>query len=458
MTGNVMTNIIEKFRGFSSATQLKMLLAISVILIGTGVALWWLMTPGYQPIFSQLRDTDAAEVVKALNELKIPHQFSDDGTSIQVPGDMVHDARMKLVSIGVPSGGHVGFELFNSTDFGATEFAQRINYQRAVQGELERSIATLPGVANVRVHLTIRKKGMFITQNDASKASVTVSMKPGMQLNSRQVAGIRNLVASAVDGLSPNDVVVLGPNGVLAGGGTSGIDSVSVASEDQVGYELRVRDRITNLLGLMLEADSFRVSVDAQINFDKTKTVSEKLLPNENSGSGFVVRKRLSKTSNTESINSDTSSQSQEEYDYTYGKVLEEVSSAPGGIERLSVAVIVPDSTGNVEIEKIKRLLSAAAGLDFSRGDRIEVATVNSVLGHKQSSTTGASVESDIDVSVPSMSLINIYTWISLFIGLFLGIIIMYLVRPVAKELTLEERSAMKDKIKTWLAEGGQAT
>ena len=109
----------------------------------------------------------------------MPYRFTDGGTGIEVPADQVYDTRMKLVSAGVPSGGHVGFELFDHSDFGVTEFAQRVNYQRALQGELERSIAALPGVELVRVHLTIRRPGLFVGQDDSSKASVAITMTSG---------------------------------------------------------------------------------------------------------------------------------------------------------------------------------------------------------------------------------------------------------------------------------------
>lgn len=435
--------------------QTKLMIGLGVIFIGAAMAIWWLMTPSYQPILSQLKDADAAEVVKALDENKIPHRFTADGTTIEVPSDMIHDARMKLVTNGVPSGGHVGFELFNSTDFGATEFAQRINYQRAVQGELERSIATLPGVSSVRVHLTIRKRGLFVAQDDSSKASVTLSMLPGEQLNSRQVNGIRNLVASAVDGLMPNNVVVLGPNGVLHGSAHAiGEDAGYVDSDDLIGYESRVRDRIKDLLDLILDVESFRVSVNATINHDKIKTVSEKILPGEIGGIGFVAKKRVSQSTKAVALDSGNDSQSQEEYEYLYGKVMEEVSKSPGRIERLSVAVVVPDTLRVNDIEKIKKVVSAAAGIDLSRGDQIEVVTIAKVLENPEDAVD------DIDQSVipeailTSASWFNFQTSVTLVFGLVFGILLTLLMIPAAgKKLSAEEQAAMREKITAWLAE-----
>lgn len=452
-----MNAYLEIYKSYKQATKIKILLGLCIILIGFTLAVWWIFVPAYKPLFSNLRESDAAEVVKQLDDLKIPYQFTQDGSGIEVPSDMVYDARMKLVSSGIPSGGHVGFELFNSTDFGVTEFAQRINYQRAIQGELERSIATLPGVDNVRVHLTIRKKGLFMTENDASKASVTVSMMPGEQLNSRQVSGIRNLVASAVDGLMPSAVIVLGPNGVMAGGELQSEDgSQSLMSEDQSGYEARVRDRINDLLSQALKIGTFKVTVDARINKHKVKTVTEKIIPNQVDGKGHVIKRKISRTSVNGTNDFDQPVNAQEEFDYIYGKVLEEVSQAPGDIERLSVAVIVPDTMRASEIEKIKKLVSASAGLDSSRGDRIEVNTISSAMSQVKNDTSKA------DNLQPGVNQVQSKNWFSLnnllmiILGFMLGIIVILSLRSNDKKLSNEERMAMREKLKLWLAEDGQ--
>ncbi|MFS6823044.1 flagellar basal-body MS-ring/collar protein FliF, partial [Staphylococcus aureus] len=125
------------------------------------------------------------------------------GKVILVPSDQVYETRMQLVSRGVPKGGSVGFELFKDSDYGVTEFAQHVNYQRALQGELERTIAALSEVDSARVHLTIRRADLFQTDTDPSKASVTLTLRQGKHLDAKEVAGIQRLVASAVDGLTP---------------------------------------------------------------------------------------------------------------------------------------------------------------------------------------------------------------------------------------------------------------
>src|SRR3990167_3725292 len=218
---------------FSRSARGGLLVGALLVLGGLAAAMWWLFSPDYGLLFGNLQESDAAEVTKSLTEWKVPYRFTGDGTGIEVKKDQVYDTRMKLVSAGIPSGGHVGFELFNDSDFGVTEFAQRVNYQRALQGELERSIGALPGVETVRVHLTIRRPGLFIGQSDSSKASVAVTMTPGEVLTPKQVGGIRNLIASAVEGLDPASVVVLGPGGVMSGGASGAAGSVGLMGQNE---------------------------------------------------------------------------------------------------------------------------------------------------------------------------------------------------------------------------------
>ena len=142
------------YHALNTRSRVTLIVAATVILVGTAATLWWVLTPRDRLLFGNVPKEDAAEIAATLNEWKVPHRFTADGAGILVNEEQLHETRMRLVSAGVPSGGHVGYELFNDNDFGVTEFAQRINYQRALQGELERTIRTLPGVRDVRVHLS----------------------------------------------------------------------------------------------------------------------------------------------------------------------------------------------------------------------------------------------------------------------------------------------------------------
>jgi flagellar M-ring protein FliF len=462
-----MTVLSDFLNSFSKSARTGLIVGSVFILLLMAGALWWVFSPSYQLLFGNLREADAAEVTKSLNEWKVPYRFADGGNAIEVPADQVYDTRMKLVSAGIPSGGHVGFELFNDADFGVTEFAQRVNYQRAVQGELERSIATVPGVQAVRVHLTIRRPGLFVGQDDNSKASVTVSMTPGEALTPQQVGGIRNLVASAVEGLTPAAVVVLGPSGVLQGGaaGASSGDGVMAQNEEQNSYENRVRNRIGDLLSEVFHLQSYRVSVDARMNFDKVNKVTERLISQGQDGNGLVIRKRVNRSGNAATAENATT-QSQDEFDYAHGTEREEVSRATGQVERLSVAVLVPPSLNASEMERLRKLVTVAAGLDLQRGDRLEIEAIgignknvaienNPLLGSEEEGLTPSSATNHPLQSRKTMPSIMWMLGIAL-ASLFIGWLLAVFLRPaVPKKLRPEERDAVLLKLRSWLSEGG---
>jgi flagellar M-ring protein FliF len=453
---------------YSKPARNGLLIGAALVLLGMAAAMWWLFSPSYQLLFGNLAESDAAEVTKSLSEWKIPYRFTDDGTGIEVPKDQVYDTRMKLVSAGVPSGGHVGFELFNDSDFGVTEFAQRVNYQRALQGELERSISALPGVESVRVHLTIRRPGLFVGQSDSSKASVAVTMTPGEILTPQQVGGVRNLVASAVEGLDPAAVVVLGPTGVMAGGASGGgQNTLLVQNEEQSGYEAHVRERISDLLSSVFHLQQFRVSVDARLNFDQIRKVSERLIPQGVDGNGLVVRKRTSRSGSTAPVGTaatPTPTQDQDETDFAHGTEREEISTAPGKVERLSIAVLVPPSLSTAELDRLRKLVTAAAGLDIERGDRLEIGAISDSDRKVTSPSVSPLLQPEPmapaiverERSVPNGGTVSLGLWLALagVIGLAIGWLFAAARRPAPPKLRYEEREQVLLRLRSWLAEG----
>lgn len=451
-----------------ASARAGLLVGVLIVVAGAVAAMWWVLTPKYQLLFGDLRETDAAEIAKSLKEWKVPYRFTEGGRGIEVPSDQVYEMRMKLVSEGVPSGGHVGFELFDDSDFGVTEFAQRVNYQRAVQGELERSISALPGVQSVRVHLTIRRPGLFVGQDDSSKASVVVGLAPGTALAPSQVRGIRNLVASAVDGLSPTAVVVLGPGGVLQGGSTQADDSLMEQGEEQSTLETRIRGNINDLLGSVFKLKEFRVSVDVQLNFDKVHRVSERLISQGEGGNGLLTRKRSTRSGSAATgTDEKPATSSQEEVDYAHGSEREEVVKAPGSVERISVAVLVPSTLSSFEIGRLERLITTAAGLDLERGDRLEITPMthfdtedateselaNPVAEGNPSAATAATTAGWNALTLPAA------LWLSLvgLAGLLLGLLLSWLMKAPPKRHRPEERDAILAKMRKWLVEDGEA-
>ncbi|HEY0502226.1 MAG TPA: flagellar basal-body MS-ring/collar protein FliF [Lysobacter sp.] len=460
-----------ELKNFLSSLQrparIGLAIGIVVVLALTGVALWWVMAPREQLLFGNLREADAAEIVASLDEWKVPHSIVDGGTGIKVAQDQVYATRMRLVSAGVPRGGHVGFELFDDSDFGVTEFAQRVNYQRALQGEIERTIASLPGVETARVHLTIRRPGLFADQNDTSKASVALSLRPGHELSRNQIEGVRSLVAAAVEGLSPTQVSVLDSDGALlaaAGDAEHNVD-LSGRADDEMRLEQGIQARVTQLLGQVLKNEEFRVSVDATLNFDSVREINERPLAQGDDGNGLLSRKRVTTSG---SADGNSRSQNQEESDFVHGTARQEISRAPGRIERLSVAVILPPTLDEMDVERIRSLIAAGAGIEPERGDRLEVSRVGRDERWMSARTAPIANAETVaaqprgDAVIASVAAGPAWRgwakWLGLCaLGFLAGAIVVVATtgQRGPKALTVQERDAVLAKLRGWLAEGG---
>jgi len=447
-------NFPRFFQSLDRAARVGFAVGAVAILVFAALAVWWLTTPREQLLFGGLKQADAAEIVQALDEWKVPHTIVDDGAGISVPADVLYETRMRLVSAGVPRGGAVGFELFDDSDFGVTEFAQRVNYQRALQGEIERTIAALPGVENVRVHLSIRRPGLFVGDREQSKASVALGLHAGEALTSRQIRGIRSLVAGAVEGLSMEQVSIVDAGGnLLAGGGGATLQSYEARDDVAGEVEDRLRTRISELLGQVLDSDDYRVSVDVQMNFDAVRRVDERPMTDD----AVVVRKRVNAP---DPAAFDGQAAPDEDVEYRHGTVREEVAAAPGRIERISVAVILPVGVGDSELQRIESLVSAAAGLDERRGDRLEIsrlgrgATADAEATGERASVSGAA-------STPVRVGFEASAWpawtrmaLLLALGLLPGLILGYGLQRRPPRLAPAEREAVLGKMRAWLAEG----
>ncbi|HET7369347.1 MAG TPA: flagellar basal-body MS-ring/collar protein FliF, partial [Gammaproteobacteria bacterium] len=320
---------------------------------------------------------NATEITARLEQWHIPFKHGENG-ALLVPANEVLDTRMRLVSEGIPNRGTVGFELFDKTDYGMTAFAQRINYQRALQGELERTIISLQGVRDARVALSLGKKTLFATQEDPPKGSVTLSLRPGAKLTRKQVEGIRNLVASAVTGLSADNVMVLDEHGNILT--RSGPDGASLGSrlEAKRQYETTLRNKIQNLLVKVFGARNFAISVDAAFAYSDVKNVETRILPAGNDGNGLIRSRKQSNSRRGDSKAGDGDhGNSKAEIEYLHGKSVRRTTYAPGRLKRLSVGVVVPPDMTAKQLARLREVAAAAAGIDQARGDRITVAAFN---------------------------------------------------------------------------------
>jgi flagellar M-ring protein FliF len=462
-----METIKQFFEGRSAGSVIGLLVAALLVL---GFAVWALFRVLQTPqaaLFESLPQADAAEVAAKLEEWKSPHSFSADGGQILVPADEVHALRMRLVSEGIPSGGRVGFELFKESDFGVTEFAQQVNYQRGLQGELERTIAALDEVADVRVHLTLPRSTGLLRGSNPTKASVALTLVSGSTLSPAQVSGVQSLVASAVNGLPAEDVVVVDQRGQVLSGGALGGAGLAAQLDEQARVEQRLRVRLDDLLGQGFALTTYRLSVDVQLNFDKVSRVSERLLEQGAEGNGLLVRSRTDSASQPGTEVSTGTETKGQEREWAHGREREETAVAPGRIAKLSIALVVPAGTTPQQLDRLKRAVSAAAGIDDTRGDRLEIVAFGPDIPAPEASDGLAEVQalaSDGSAPIAAASVAPVQRvalelpWRVLAIGgalVVLVLVILLLARPREGRLTARERDARLAQIKAWLEEPG---
>lgn len=282
-----------------AVTPMRIAFLAVVILLVLGTAYWALVRTTYQAILSNVEPQDAADIVKVLDEQKIPYQLADEGRTILVDSVVADKARIELVGSELPMRGQVGFELFNKSDMGLTEFDQKINYQRALQGELSRTILMLDGIKSVRVHLGLPEQSAFRDDQSRPKASVTVILKPGSSLTEGRVRGIQHLVAGAIRDMTPDAVAVLDGTGRIVSDDTSPPPAAITDSDRELD---QFRDKLTQAIraaspGLRFELNvSLKSSViasDQEASADATgsETAATPATPgDENAGPAHIVR------------------------------------------------------------------------------------------------------------------------------------------------------------------------
>jgi flagellar M-ring protein FliF len=397
-------------RGVQIALVGAAFLAVAALAWGSFV----LLHDDYGTLFAQLSDTDAAAVVDALKHQKVPYRLSDGGSTISVPADRVHDTRLGLMSSNLPLTGGVGFEIFDKQGLGVTEQSQRVSYQRALQGELARTIASLENVKQVRVHLVLPESSLFKRDRQDATAAVTVTMKPGYTLEHQQIVGVQRLVAASVAGLDPGHVVITDQRGVTLSAGDSesgNVAGVEARLDLQRQIETHISQKVAQLLDKAYGAGQALVSVSVALSFDAVKTTTQDLLPVKGSTDGGIVRKRqvtsnpgggyAAETEANASVAETRRSNATTEIEYEYGRRVEEVIRSPGAVKRLTVGVVVPSGLADEQLQRIRELVLVAAGLDEARGDVVNVSRLDpsavgvTAVGIAKPVSNDAAAESD---------------------------------------------------------------
>ena len=271
------------------------LLAVGAGLIAVVVvAALWLREAEYRSLFTNLENRDGGAIVSVLNQRNIPYKFADNGTTILVPADQVYALRLQLAEQGLPRGGSVGFELLDQPRFGASQFTEQVTYQRALEGELARSIEGMHPVRSARVHLAIPRQSLFVREREAPTASVLLTLYPGRNLSETQVSAIAWLVSSSVPHLNADAVSIVDQDGHLlsALAGEAGMDGTR--RNFVADIEQRTVQRILTLLNPIVGIGNVRAQVSATVDFSQREQTSEVYRPNETPGEAAVRSKQTS--------------------------------------------------------------------------------------------------------------------------------------------------------------------
>jgi flagellar M-ring protein FliF len=366
----------------------------------------------FRPLFTGVPAEDAAAIVQKLKETGVEYRLAENGT-VSVPSARLPELRLVMAAAGLPKTGRMGFELFDKTNLGATEFTEHINYRRALEGELERSVMSLAEVEQARVHLTFPKDSVFLDAQQPAKASVMVKVRPGARLAKQNVQAINHLIASAVEGLSPDNVSVLDMNGNLLGRPKSAaeLDSPEL-TETGLEYRRKVEGdllaKINNALEPLLGPDRFRAGVSVECDFsgaeqseelfDPTRSVMLSSQRSEDTTLGATAAgmpgtpSTLPRPVSRPSAGSKGLSRVTENITYQTSRTVTKTRLPAGAIRRMSLAVLVDqdlswqrDRTGVKRVlippsaEKLKAIRDLVAGItgfDEKRGDQIAVETL----------------------------------------------------------------------------------
>lgn len=369
----------------------------------------------YRPLFTNLTAEDAGEIVKKLKDAKTPYQITADGKGILVPSDKVYELRLSLASEGLPQGGGVGFEIFDRKSFGMTEFVQKLNYQRALQGELSRTISQLSGVEQARIHLVIPEKSLFKENERPATASVVLKMKSNSALRDNEVQGVVHLVASSIEGLDPDHVTVLDSRGKILSKGNGSGDAATKATtamqESQRLYEKNAEERIQSLLDRIVGSGKSVARVSAAFDFKQVERLEEKFDPEtiavrseqrtEEKGASSAassgvpgVQSNLNRTT-AGTTATGGGSKNDETLNYEVSRSTAKIIEPVGALSKISVAVLVdgkyetpaavkdgqtakPKYTPRSpdELQKIEALVKSAVGFNPERGDQLTVQNV----------------------------------------------------------------------------------
>ncbi len=429
---NGMTAFINRLR---ANPKIPLAIAAAAALAIVVVMMLWAKAPTYRVLFSNLNDKDGGAIVTQLTQMNIPYQFSDNGGAILIPADKVYETRLKLASAGLPKGGAVGFELMDQEKFGISQFSEQINYQRALEGELSRTIETLGPVQTARVHLAIPKPSLFVREQKNPSASVTLNLQSGRALDDGQINAIVYMVSSSVSGLPPANVTVVDQSGhLLTQSDNNGRDLNAAQLKYANEVEGRLQRRIEAILQPVVGNGNVHAQITAQIDYAVREQTDENYQPNGSPDKAAVRSRQLSTndqmggsgiggvpgalsnqptapatapiTNATANVNNPNAAAGQqntaqnnaasrttapggpssnrrdETTNYELDRTITHTQHSAGGVQRLSAAVVVNYQPGvdgkskpltEEQLKQVDSLVREAMGFSAERGDTLNV-------------------------------------------------------------------------------------
>jgi len=417
-------NVLE-FTRTAGGRKIMPVLGVAAVVAVMGAVWMWGQQPDYRVLFSNFSDRDGGAIVAELEKMNIPYKYAEGGGAVLVPAERVHDARLKLASQGLPKGGNVGFELMEKQRLGSSQFIEQVNFQRAMEGELARSIESVSAVQAARVHLAMPKDSIFVSEQKQATASVLLNLHPGRALDPQQVSAIVHLVASSVPGLPTKNVTVVDQNGSLLSDTSKGA-SLNGMDPSQTKYvqelQQNVVKRIESIITPIVGPGNVRAEATADVDFSRSEQAVESYKPNQTPDAMAIRSQQTSESLNgtanpagvpgalsnqppapaTAPINAPgqtppapavaaaaapaANTRKDATVNYEVDKTIQYVQQGGGGLKRLSVAVVVNyrktvDKSGNsvmqplseAETTQITSLVKEAMGYSQERGDTLNV-------------------------------------------------------------------------------------
>ena len=384
-----------------TASQVMMLFGVTAgSIVGIVLVVGWLNNVSFAQLYSNLDESEAGEVITYLNDNKIPYNLSNGGKTIEIPQGDVYKTRIALASQGMPRSGNIGYSIFDQNNLGMTDFLQNLNFRRALEGELTRTIMQLNEVQAARVHIVMPKERLFKKDKQLASASVVLKLKGGSSMLSKhQVKGITHLVASSVEGLKPSNIAIVDYDGNLL---TSGMESDPLAglSSSQLEVRKQVEDYLETKAQTMMDDvlgnGRSVIRVTADLNFQQIERTSEIFDANAPS---VRSEERIKTTLATSDKSEETNESSQDDNsetvitNYELNKTVEHIVNAVGSIGRVSVAVMIDGiytPTENAEgvtemiyqprsqdeLDRLSAIVKNAVGFDSQRNDQIEMVNI----------------------------------------------------------------------------------